>query len=278
MPKVAIVIHLNLFYHPYLSSDSTLKEERQSTRLYLVLLTTSMSVLVFYYSLSYSLITITIDNPTPQIYDQLRQTTRIYSFQCPCTHVSTAYERFVEANTTLHNVCSSAFIEDAWIQNIFGNGSWSHSDPTDLHGRGVIYFQGLRSLCYLFQENITQCVSHFLASSLISVQVLFETQLITQVNDTLEHAKAASQADHSAMYGFSRAREDDIQIMIIYSTNWVFAPVKYDPSLVGLPIPLLPVSHGNCSCGVSYKCLVPITLDGQVVRGLVLGCLPLESI
>ena len=272
------LIRLNLFYHRHRSSEATLKEERQSTRLYLILLIASMSALIFYYSLSYSLVTTTIDNPTPQIYEQLRQSKGVYSLQCPCTHVSVTYEKFVQANTTLNDVCSSPFVKDAWIQNIFGNGSWSRSDPTDLRGRGVIYFQSIRSLCFLFQENITQYASHFLASSFISAQVLSETQLITQVNDTLEQVKASSRADHGAMYGFGRELGNDIQMVTIYSTSWVFAPVKYDPNLVGLPIPLIPVSHGNCSCGVSSKCLEPTTLDGQVVPGLVLGCLPLESI
>lgn len=269
---------LNLFYHRHRSSEATLKQELQSTRLYLILFIASMSTLTFYYSLSYLLITITINNPTPQLYEQLRQSKGVYDLQCPCTHVSVTHEKFIQANTTLHDVCSSSFITDAWIQNIFGNGSWSHSDPTDLRGRGVIYFQSIRSLCYLFQENITQYVSHFLASSFISAQVLSETQLITQVNDSLEQVKASSRADNGAMYGFGRELGNDIQMVTIYSTNWVFAPVKYDPNLVGLPIPLVPVSHGNCSCAVSSKCLEPITLDGQVVPGLMLACLPLESV
>ena len=219
-----------------------------------------------------------IDNPTPQMYERLRQTANTYSFQCPCTHVSTPYGKFVQANTTLHEICSSAFISDAWIENIFGNGTWSHTDPSDFRGRGIIYFQGYRSLCYLLQENVTQYVSHFLASSLISAQVLPETQLIAQVNDSLEHAKAASRADHGPRYGFTRDLENDMQMMTIYSTNWDYAPVQYDPNLVGLPIPLVPVSHGNCSCGISSKCLEPITLDNHVIPGLFLGCLPLESI
>jgi hypothetical protein len=272
------LIHLNLFYHRHQSTELTLKQERHSTRLYLILLIMSMLILLFYYSLSYSFVTMTIDNPTQRMYEKLRQSNDISFLQCPCTHFSIAYGTFVQANTTLHNICSSPFIAEAWIDNIFGNGYWSYSDPTDLMGRGVIYFQGLHSLCYLFQENITAYVSHFLASSFISAQVLSENDLINQVNDSVEQVKASARGDHSSMHNFALDLENVNQMMTIYSTNWVYAPIEYDPNLIGLPIPLEPVSHRNCSCAVSSICSEPITLNGQIVPGFVLGCLPLQSL
>jgi hypothetical protein len=80
------------------------------------------------------------------------------------------------------------------------------------------------------------------------------------------------------MYNFARDLENANQLMTIYSTNWVYASINYDPNLIGLAIPLEPVSHGNCSCAVSSNCVEPITLNGQIVPGLLLGCLPLESL
>lgn len=271
-------VQFNLFYNRYQSSESTLKQERQSTQLYITLLLIGMLIIIFYYSLSQSLITISIENPTYEIYNKLRQSDDISLLQCPCTHVSISYGKFVQVNTSLHDICSSSFIEQSWIKSIVGNGDWSNLSSNDFYGRGVVYFQGLNSLCFLFQENITLYASHFLSSTLISAQVLSENQLISQVNDTIKQTTASNRADHSSMYKFARDLENNNQMMTIYSSNWIYSPIKYDSNRIGLPIPLIPVSHGNCSCSISFDCAEPVIYNGKIVPGFVLGCLPFESL
>jgi hypothetical protein len=38
---------------------------------------------------------------------------------CPCSKVGIAYDTFVTINVTFHQVCSSQFIEQTWIDVLF---------------------------------------------------------------------------------------------------------------------------------------------------------------
>ena len=271
------LIDLNLFHHPHKSNPLTAQRERHSTRLYLTFILISMITLLFYHSLVENRKTISVPYPTQQKYEDLFQSKDISSLQCPCTHLSISYARFVRANTTLHEICSSPFVQLPWIRSIFGDGDWSNLTTDNFYGRGVLYFQGLRSMCLLYQENITHYVSHFLSTVMISDRMLSRDQLSTQVNAAVEQAKTASRADQSAMYKFARDLEHSNQMMTVYSTNWAFTPIEFDPTRVGLPIPLTPISYGNCSCSISTQCSGPLLHQGQPVPGFRLSCLPTQS-
>ena len=269
---------LNLFRNHQNPSEAALRQEHHSTRLYLVLLTSGMSVLILYYCLTQSTVALSIENPTVQTYEILWQSKEVSSLECPCTQVSVTYGKFVQVNTSLHEICSSSFIEQPWIRSVFGSGDWSNLTSNSFYGRGVLYFQGLHSMCYLFQENITQYASHFLSSAFISAQVIYPSQLISQVNDTVEQVKESSRADHAGYYKFARDLQNANQVMSIFSTNWVYSPIQYDPNRIGLAIPLEPVSHGNCSCATSSSCIEPVLHNNQIVPGFVIGCQPMESL
>ena len=125
---------------------------------------------------------------------------------------------------------------------------------------------------------MTQYLAHFRASSFISSQVLSQIELFSQVTDVIEQVKVTRRSDHTAMYNFARDLESANQMLTIYSTNWMYAPIHYDSHRVGLPVPLIPMSHGNCSCATSSKCIQPVYLKEQLIPGFVLGCLPFESL
>ncbi|UJR12021.1 hypothetical protein I4U23_016199 [Adineta vaga] len=271
-------VHLNLFYREQKSSELTLKKEYHSTRLYIILLFLSMLTLLFYNTFIQSTTTITILNPTQSIYEEFLQRKAISSLQCPCTHVSISYGTFLQVNTTLHEICSSSFIEQKWIESISANGDWTNLSLIDFYGRGVLYFQGLQSLCSFFQENITHYVSDFLSSTLISAQVLSEIQLMTHINDTIEYIISSSKSDKRFFFGFAKELMNSNQLMTIFSSNWIYSSIKFDPNLNGLGIPLQPISHGNCSCSISSNCTEPVTHNGEIIPGFAVGCAPINSL
>ena len=144
-----------------------------------------MVVLIFYYFFTQLTMALSFENPSDQTYEMLRQSKGISLLQCPVTHVSVPYGKFVKTNISLHEVCSSPFIEQPWTRSIFGSSDWSNLSSNDFHTLGVVYFQRLHPMCYLFQENMTQYVSHFLSLTFVNAQMIFKAQLISQVNDTI---------------------------------------------------------------------------------------------
>ena len=67
------LMQMNFFYDARKSSAETLNKEKQATRIYIVLLFTGLSIVLFYNIFSPYTVTVTIENPTERIYQQLAQ-------------------------------------------------------------------------------------------------------------------------------------------------------------------------------------------------------------
>lgn len=163
-----------------------------------------MAVLLIYNTMMESTTTIDVKDPTEQIYQSLQKLKDISSLECPCANVSILFGSFVQVNASIHEVCSSSFVEDAWIKSVFGSSDWSNLTISDFYGRGVVYFQGLRSFCFRFQENMIRYVTDFLGNALIGAKLLPRHLLTNQVDDTIEKVKTTSRGDQSSLYNSSR--------------------------------------------------------------------------
>ena len=109
--------NFNLFPSvPPSTDEHQLRTQRISTRLFILVLILSITILLLYSSLAN--ITKTITVPTPS----LAQYSHLYSkhsptLACPCTHISINYGLFLDIKYTLHQVCRSFFVTDEWIAN-----------------------------------------------------------------------------------------------------------------------------------------------------------------
>lgn len=96
------LVNLNLFES---GSEEVLvvREERWSTRLYLVLLCVTLVTLVFYAALRSQTETITVRDPSKKIFDEL-ELKYSNTLQCPCTKIAIEYGRFVHIEPSFHQV------------------------------------------------------------------------------------------------------------------------------------------------------------------------------
>ena len=109
------IITLNLFKDPEKESAHDLRNQRISTRLFIVLMIITLSVLVLYTSLTIITQTVTIKQPTVNVYTEL-QTKYSQTLICPCTQISIDYEQFISFDPTFHQICSSDFITTKWME------------------------------------------------------------------------------------------------------------------------------------------------------------------
>ena len=98
-------------------NEHDLKNERISTRLFIVLLIISLTILLLYNSLINIIQTNNIKKPTFEQYSQLYS---LYQevLTCPCTQILIDYEKFIRLDYTLHQVCSSVFVSQNWIDHL----------------------------------------------------------------------------------------------------------------------------------------------------------------
>jgi hypothetical protein len=64
--------------------------------------------------------TMNIDAPTFDIYQRLqREKDPDSSLICPCSNTLISYGTFASVDVLFHEVCSSAFVSDAWISALY---------------------------------------------------------------------------------------------------------------------------------------------------------------
>ncbi|CAF5030928.1 unnamed protein product, partial [Rotaria sp. Silwood1] len=113
------LITLNLFDSQ--STDPTkVYHEILSTRLFIVLFGASLIILTTYTSFSPQMTTEKIQSPSISDYERLQKQ---YSdtLQCLCSKISIPYYRFTNVDLSFHQVCSSYFISQEWIDFLFKN-------------------------------------------------------------------------------------------------------------------------------------------------------------
>lgn len=178
---IQYLLNLNLFPSKSPSTDPfDLRKQRISTRVFMLLLSVSLCILLLYTSLTPVMKTITIQSPNRTEYEQLYVQYR-QSLICPCTKISTSYQTLVEIDYYFHPVCNSIFVQDLWIQSVQQFRRDVTVYATDFRRVGLNLFQTLQKYCDLINQTISDSLSRFYANDYVSAIVVpfntFQSQL-----------------------------------------------------------------------------------------------------
>ncbi|CAF1681952.1 unnamed protein product, partial [Adineta ricciae] len=169
---------------PPSTDEHELRNQRISTRLFLVLLSASLIILLTYNSIITVTITKTIQTPSLKKYEELYET---YSktLTCPCEKMSIDYKDIVQINFTLHQVCDSDFISEKWIKHLYRHRDFVGLVNDDYLWSSPFMFQALDGICPLINRKIHEGLEQFYLNQYISTIVissdLFESQIETFV-------------------------------------------------------------------------------------------------
>ena len=160
---------LNLFESH--SGDSLVeRREQHTTRLYLVLISLMFAVLFSYTAFSEKTVTYTIQKPTRATYQTLLDTygDRV---QCPCTSLTVPFKSFTSIEARYHQICSSEFISDSFISQMFAlrDANMYLGDFTQFSGT---YFAGIQTLCSLSQTVFNLSIGNLYANAFFNAKLL----------------------------------------------------------------------------------------------------------
>ena len=271
---------LNLFSTSSPTEDPIeLQTQRISTRLFILSLTFSFTILVVYTSTRQVIKTIKIANPTIDQYDALyRDHGEILS--CPCTQISVPYSTFIRINYTLHQVCQSIYVTKEFIEYMDSVAA-IYDDPQEFLLGGSATFQALMSLCQLSQQTIEISLRSFLKRQYISTVVTAAYLLETQFEMILQQFMSSMIQELLLSMRSIRAMIQINALVPAMFTNYNLAiwfalghghriDVRYD---------------NNCSCAQSAQCktqaviYLSISRDSfWIVPGFYRGCLLFESL
>ena len=174
---------LNLFDSQ--SSDPTvIRREIYSSRLLILLLIISVFILTLYTSISVQTKSETVKWPSQSVYENLLNQYS-NSLQCPCGNMSILYGKFVNIIPSMHQVCSSQFISQEWIDLSFEVNTtfiW----PMDVRTSLSAMWQLIASLCQSATDAIEDSLNQFANSTIITSLVLPEELLKAKTRASLE--------------------------------------------------------------------------------------------
>jgi len=259
-----------------------IQRERFSTRVYLVILLISISTITTYLILLREMATHIISKPSQSQYEEF-VTSDLNALQCPCSYMSVPHSQFITIKTSFHQVCSSDFVRDVWIDNLFYR-DWSiQLQRSDIRNHGAAAFGLLSTLCTLSQTTIKNATDQFLDEVFISAQALSEFQFQSQMNVTTRQFSINTLTRFSRGLQLVRDMTHGNTFISAYLLNW-FWWVK--PSNRPRTLSTDAVTFNNsCSCGTRSDCvksggIYPPLIGDQLfsMTGWNVGCSSLETL
>ncbi|CAF4437680.1 unnamed protein product, partial [Adineta steineri] len=137
----------------------------------------SLYCIFLYSTYTTQLITVEINKPTYSTYESL-SLNYSQSLQCFCSNISIPYQSFLTIKPRFHNLCSSQFVSQDWINYLYGDGDLVYRYSfTDFQASAVGQFQLLTSLCEISQETVNDSLVQLLTSDYNDLQLLSEQRL-----------------------------------------------------------------------------------------------------
>ena len=272
------VRQLNLFPSVPPSNDPlVLRNERFSTRLFIFLLILSTTILTSYISLINISESIEVKRPTFRQYSQL-SIIHSQSLICHCLHISINYVQFTRIQHTMHQVCSSVFVTDQWIQ-YFISSRVTTLVREDFRLSGMSAFQALRGFCQIATRTVSDILTQFsliqyVSSTLTSEQLfrsqirtVFDQLLISTINKLLLSLQIIRDITHVNAFWSAR------------NTNFL---LFFRPNTTSMRLALY--LYPDCSCALSSFCIDDsVIVDNLLhpvfwVPGVYRGCLITEAL
>ncbi|UJR34210.1 hypothetical protein I4U23_021616 [Adineta vaga] len=257
--KIVFLIVIRLFFQKIWRIFLCSIQNRQASRIEFILLIIFMIIFYLTSFLSVQLTIVQINTPTLFIYENLLKKETPETIQCTCSQISFNYQTFLDIKPYFHEICSSDFISNQWIDFIY---------RTNNNSTILGQFQFLQSFCQLSQQIINESLIQLLLTSFIDVQLLPLNILNIRIEKFIKEFHLQTSKSFLTTFNLVREITQTNQIISGYSTNWKLDNI--DRNLFYTTLFLRSRSYQNCDCGLSSKCT-------EVLQGMKIGCYPLES-
>ena len=290
-----ILLSLNFYRHPLKVEPDQIKSQIWSTRLYLGLLSSAFVILALYSSVNVDVRIIEIQHPSLDLVLEL--TNKQYSPRCPCEMLSINYEYLFELTPTYHQICHSNFTTLAW-QAYFDRYFllyYNNSIDVTRTRYGSSQFQLISAFCDLSKRTISDAITQFGKTQLITDELLLADLFFKQINATIEQLKQALPDDIIHLIQLLRNITNVNQYMTIQGSNFGLFYSENQPA--ALPTIALATNGfqsllGNgsstlCFCANNFTCQTESVIFGgspgngdlyYVLPQFYTGCNPIDSI
>ncbi|CAF3993155.1 unnamed protein product, partial [Adineta steineri] len=293
LPKIRTLIYtklidLNMFSLWTFGSDTNRMIAKRlgqmATRLYILLLIISFTIIALYTIIQPQLLTKTFDNPSFNLYNNLVQKHGT-TLQCQCSSISSTYNHYVEIAPEFHQVCSSTFASNEWRENLLAGlvPDLSIYNTTDYRRFLLAHLHFLNGLCQISIQTVNNSVSQFLSSTLSNTQLISEALFRLQIDSLIEQSQLDAPTIFNRILFLLRTINHGNAIVSVYGTNFEYIVPLVDP-YESYAVLQAVIYDNNCSCGLNPTCTTQANFISNnaseiiPIKGLKMGCTPSESL
>jgi hypothetical protein len=177
-----VLRQLNLFQNA--SSDAqSVHHERLSTRIYIIFLMCFLLAAVIFTAFTLRTAEKIQYSPSQSTFEHLLKNYRD-TLKCPCSRFAIAYEEFVAAHVQFHQVCSSEFVTQLWIDSVYVQSNISSPSVNDIRSTLSAFWQVIAGFCRLSNQTWIDAWAKVKGSTLLS-PIAVDKQIVQA------HARAA---------------------------------------------------------------------------------------
>ncbi|CAF1154323.1 unnamed protein product [Adineta ricciae] len=301
------VLHYNVFMleendydddHDIIDPIVALKYQKYKTWLYITLRTVCFYVLLYVILIKMEPKTIAVSNITPDLFAKLHaQYGRTLS--CPCKTTTIPYKNFLTHNVTVHPVCSSDFVERAWIEGLYLENA-SHYGGCDFRTTAYSQFKLLSEFCSLSNEMIAQIQTDIANTDIISIELGSEMEIRKAVDGFIKSKRHTVSDQMISFLNYLRTTIQGYFLVTALGTNLILGlgtPDYVKLRMYETPVTLFDAEGLRRTCAIESP-MIPAALprvpselictydrstmtlmsDSTVVQGFFAGCTPLESL
>ncbi|CAF3129137.1 unnamed protein product [Rotaria sp. Silwood2] len=226
-----------------------------STRIYLVLLTLAVLILIIYVEPDGQTQVFTVQNPSLTIYEILKKKD-VNTLSCPCSQVTIPYTTFVSMSTLFHPICSSWFVSNDWINLLF-DPDISYFFQLDFRSSATGQFQMLSSLCSFVKQSVRDSIDDFLFNTFFSPQLVTQQLMDAQVQSETLFLRTSTVNFVRQVLSLIRSTTQNNQLQSTFQTSKSLSIiVRSDRTAVINAVSSIFFDDNAtlCSCGITSSC------------------------
>ncbi|CAF1152569.1 unnamed protein product [Adineta steineri] len=272
-------LELNLFKKSS-SNEQTLRKERLATRIYLGAFVVCLIAIITAAALVIRTAEKTEHKPSYTRFSQLKHA---YSktLHCSCSKLGINYGTFVTTQVIFHQVCSSQFIQQTWIDMLFTNKNISIESINDFRVILSFFWQTIAGLCTASNKTWIDVVASFETTRILTPTVPAEEIVRRQAEAALKNQIALSKATLNRNLLAIRRIINGNQIVSALQTNFYLYYSSTDMNSE-ITSEMKSRMFGNCSCLRIEGCPHPAIVNNSnghlvPIPGMVMDCLIIDA-
>jgi hypothetical protein len=271
--------NLNLFPSiPPTTDENELRTQRISTRLFIIIFSISLVILLLYTSLIKVTKTVSVEAPSFAQYAHLNST---YSqtLACPCSKISINYGKFLHVKYTLHQICTSIFLDKSWIDYLTKQIKDTIMSR-DFRVTSPSMFQALKTFCDLINQTISDSLTQFYLNQYISASIIPQKLFESEIKSLIDKFRSSLRERFLLSLSMIRDINQANALFTGRGTNY-----RLLLTLDRVHIYIREIGYNNCNCALSSTCTSESGIYNHSnntvlfnVPGFYIGCYVVESL